>query len=252
VRAECAAAALRYRFALPREPLRGRAGAHRGRGIGASLDFMEFRDYVPGDDLRRVDWRAYARTDELNIRLYREEVAPRIDLWVDPSRRMEVTAAKAQARADLADAITDWCRRDAGGVKRLGGPGGVLPLAPFTPRALRVWISDFLFAEDPAPLIRRFAAGAARICVLQLLDPWELEPTREGLRTLVDIEEEDRLDLDLDAPAIARYKERLARLRGSVERAVRSAGGAYALVPAAAPETMFREALLPQGLLEAR
>jgi len=248
VRAECAAAAHRYRFPMPRRPLAGRTGLHRGRGAGSSLEFLEHRDYVPGDDLRRVDWRAFARTDELNVRLFREEVAPRIDLLGDESQSIRVTPLKRQAYHDIMDAISHWSSRDAGGVRNLESLGRIPP----TPRALRVWVSDFLFEEDPAPLIRRFASGAAGICLVQLLDPWEIDPAREGHLTLVDCEGDGRLDLELDAAAIARYRERLARLRAAVERAARSAGGSYALVEAAAPETMFRRSLLPQGIVEPR
>ena len=44
---------------------------------------------MPGDDLRHVDWAAYARSDSLNIRLYREEVAPRLDLLIDVANNID-------------------------------------------------------------------------------------------------------------------------------------------------------------------
>ena len=55
--------------ALGSLPLRARrladavgAGRHRSRRKGASVEFADYRDYQPGDDLRRVDWRLYGRT----------------------------------------------------------------------------------------------------------------------------------------------------------------------------------------------
>src|SRR6188768_1457391 len=45
-------------------------GLHRSPYFGASVDFAEHRGYVPGDDIRRVDWRLYARTDRYYIKEY--------------------------------------------------------------------------------------------------------------------------------------------------------------------------------------
>ena len=73
-------AAAAFRLAMPRTPVGGRVGERLGSGTGSSLEFQDYRPYVPGDDLRHVDWAAYARSELLAVRLYREEVAPRIDL----------------------------------------------------------------------------------------------------------------------------------------------------------------------------
>ena len=43
-------------------------GLHRAPFFGASIDFAEHRGYVPGDDIRRVDWKLYARTDRYYIK----------------------------------------------------------------------------------------------------------------------------------------------------------------------------------------
>jgi uncharacterized protein (DUF58 family) len=265
VRPECARAAARYRLALPSVPLGGRLGERLGRGTGASLEFADFREYRPGDDLRHLDWRAYARTDQLRVRLFRDEAAPVLDVVVDGSASMSVTAAKAAAAADLAAAAGVWARAAGGQVRWLvagggvvpgaadlafdGPPAGLLPTAPLRPRGLRLLLSDFLQPHDAAPQLRRLAAGAAHLYAVQLLDPWEEQPTTAGPAALVDCEDGRRLELDLDAAAVARYRERLARLRGAVAAAVRGCGGSWAAVTAAAPEAMFRS-LMAQGVLE--
>jgi uncharacterized protein (DUF58 family) len=228
---------------------------------------MDFRDYVAGDDLRHVDWRAFARTDQLKVRLFREEVSPTLDLVVDLSASMGVTPEKERALRDLVEAVAYWAERAGGRPRRLvagggtfvdgekvgweeGSGRGLVPLEPLRIRSLRVLISDFLFREDPAPQIRRLAAGGAHLYVLHLLDPWELDPAPEGSVTLEDCEDGSRRDLVLDRAAVDRYRERLARLNDDVARAVRAVGGTYARVPAGAPARMFREHLLPQRVLE--
>src|SRR5438128_923822 len=91
-----------FRLAMPRAPIGGRLGERLGAGTGSSLEFREYRQYAPGDDLRHVDWAAYARSEVLAVRLYREEVAPRIDLVFDISRSMAISSEKSGAYGELA------------------------------------------------------------------------------------------------------------------------------------------------------
>lgn len=81
--------------ALTSLPLRARcladavgAGRHRSRRRGASVEFADYRDYYPGDDLRRVDWRLFARTDRAHIREAHEETPMRVLLLLDVSASM--------------------------------------------------------------------------------------------------------------------------------------------------------------------
>src|SRR5215831_15135373 len=49
------------------------AGKHPSPRRGSSVEFTEYREYVPGDDVRRMDWRAYGRTRRLFVRNYESE-----------------------------------------------------------------------------------------------------------------------------------------------------------------------------------
>jgi uncharacterized protein (DUF58 family) len=252
---------------LPTRALVGRFGDRMGRGTGASLEFTDFRDYVAGDDLRHVDWRAVARTDTWKVRLFREEVAPHVDVLLDVSASMAATEAKARAARDLADAFRELAERSGSKARLLAagggpledghavrfegrGPEALVPRVPMRPRGLRVVLSDFLVPDDPAPRLRAVAAGAAHVTVVQVLDPWEVRPDVEGATTLVDAEDGARLDVDLGPPAIARYERRVTRLCDDVSRAARGAGGAHALVVAADLPTMLRRDLARQGVVE--
>src|SRR5262245_10064428 len=55
---------------------------------GSSVEFVDFRAYTPGDDLRQIDWHAFARLDRPFVRLYREEEDISVLLLVDASRSM--------------------------------------------------------------------------------------------------------------------------------------------------------------------
>jgi uncharacterized protein (DUF58 family) len=63
-------------------------GLHRAPFFGASIDFAEHRGYVPGDDIRRVDWRLYARTDRYYVKQYEADTNTNFTVLFDVSRSM--------------------------------------------------------------------------------------------------------------------------------------------------------------------
>src|SRR5206468_3163195 len=63
-------------------------GLHRSPYHGFSVEFTEYRQYSPGDDLRYLDWRLYARTDRYYIKKFEDETNLRCHLLVDNSRSM--------------------------------------------------------------------------------------------------------------------------------------------------------------------
>jgi uncharacterized protein (DUF58 family) len=64
-------------------------GLHRAPFFGASIDFAEHRGYVPGDDIRRVDWRLYARTDRYYVKQYEADTNTNVSILFDISRSMQ-------------------------------------------------------------------------------------------------------------------------------------------------------------------
>src|SRR5262245_58674258 len=100
----------RYRLRL-RQRNRGTvAGAHLIRQRGQSLEFREFRPYLPGDDSRHVDWRASARhhrRDELVVRTFEHEVQTRVVISIDTraTMRLPEAASKLQLARWFAEAM---------------------------------------------------------------------------------------------------------------------------------------------------
>jgi len=64
------------------------AGRHLSRSRGASVEFRDYRQYVPGDDLALVDWRVYARTDRFYLRTFDQETSMDCHLFLDSSASM--------------------------------------------------------------------------------------------------------------------------------------------------------------------
>src|SRR5215510_13205176 len=68
------------------------SGLHRSPDFGFSQEFAEYRQYVPGDDLRYVDWNVYARTERAYLKKYRGETNTMVTVLLDASASMGFTS----------------------------------------------------------------------------------------------------------------------------------------------------------------
>ncbi|HYO45944.1 MAG TPA: DUF58 domain-containing protein [Gemmatimonadota bacterium] len=129
------------------------AGRHKSPGLGGSLEFAEHRPYVPGDDLRRVDWKVYGRSDRWYVRESEQETNLRATLVLDASASMgfasgELPSKWAYGRA-LAASLA-WlllAQQDAVGLATFGdGIRAFIP--PRAGRAQRARLFAALEAEE--------------------------------------------------------------------------------------------------------
>lgn len=70
------------------------SGLHRSPYFGQSIEFVQHREYVPGDDIRRIDWKVWSKTDKYYIKQYEEETNLRTTLLVDLSESMQFGSGK--------------------------------------------------------------------------------------------------------------------------------------------------------------
>jgi uncharacterized protein (DUF58 family) len=270
-----AAAARRLRLCADPRRRRHGSGTRLGSGPGASLEFHDHRAFVPGDDLRHLDWGVYARSDQLVLRRHRQEVSPRLEIALDGSASMAISPAKCALATALAALLTTLAEADgarpllwwlAAGVRRLGpdwraalrdqqagGQAGLeaRPLPPFAAGGDRILVSDGLCPSGGAQAVRALGQGAGRICLVQVLTRDEREPPAAGAVRLRDVEGGES-DVLLDAAACAAYRLRLARHQGEWQAAL--AGRGAGLVTCAAEDGLepALRALLAAGVVEAR
>ncbi|MFO1351447.1 MAG: DUF58 domain-containing protein [Gammaproteobacteria bacterium] len=76
-------------------------GLHRSPHLGLSIDFAEHRAYMPGDDIRRIDWRVFARTDRLYVKQYEADTNANFSVLLDVSKSMDY-ASGAVRKLDYA------------------------------------------------------------------------------------------------------------------------------------------------------
>ena len=77
------------------------AGPHKSSYRGTSVEFTDYRDYVDGDDIRMLDWKAYARTDRYYVRLYESERNLLSYLVIDTSGSMAYSGAVTRTASKL-------------------------------------------------------------------------------------------------------------------------------------------------------
>lgn len=251
---ECERAGARYALGVPRQTASGAAGLQMGQRAGSSLEFRDHRDYQPGDDLRRIDWNAFARSDKLIIKLYREEISPHLDIVLDGSRSMALEgSAKSRAAVALAAIFAvaaentgyshnGWLARDryapiVNGNNRpstwqeikfdyRGSPAEAFTrIQPkFRRQGMRVLISDLLWATDPLRALQHHAQGASSVIIVQVMAEADINPPDRGRVRLVDSETGEQREIFIDEGAIRRYRDALARHQQNWHSACRQIG----------------------------
>jgi len=247
-------AGMRYSLGTPRSNAALTSGLQLGQRAGSSLEFREHRDYQAGDDLRRIDWNAYARSDKLTIKLFRDEISPHLDLVLDGSCSMALEeSSKLQASTGLAAVLAtaaenagythktwllrDWCEPVANSSNRpslwdnlefdyRGNPvEGFTRVPPkFRRQGMRALISDLLWLGEPSRVLQQLAQGASSVFVIQVLAAADLNPPERGRVRLVDSETDEEREIYIDDRAISRYRDALARHQQNWLRACRQAG----------------------------
>lgn len=265
-------AGLQLRARTVAEGLMG--GLHRSRRKGSNVEFAEHREYLPGDDPKHIDWRAYARLGRYYLRTFEEETSLRAYLAVDVSASMGYgrgpmtkLAYAVTAAASLAYLLLH--QRDAVGLMLYGAgarrflparagaahfsavaealegarpeggtdvPSAVEELAAKAPRrALILFFSDFL--DDPESAAAALASLRRRkheVAAFQVLDADELTFPFEHL-TRFESMEDDRV-VQADPEAIrANYLEELARMLSAYRGRLLSERIDYTVLDASKP-----------------
>ncbi len=89
----------RFRLAMGHKSSMNLTGNRKSTQKGSSTEFSDFREYMPGDDIRRIDWNAYGRLDRYYIKEYMEEKEAVVNILLDTSASMDYGENK---KSDLA------------------------------------------------------------------------------------------------------------------------------------------------------
>jgi uncharacterized protein (DUF58 family) len=181
-------------------------GSHRSPYFGASVDFAEHRGYVQGDDIRRVDWRVFARTDKYYIKEFEADSNANFSVLLDVSKSM--TFGQRISKLDYAKTLAACLiylvskQRDRVQAKRPGRLGPPLrKLAEhFGRRGIVVVISDFY--EEPDEILDAVSLIRFRgndVILFHVLDPAEIDFTFDDASSFEDLESGEQLPVVPDA-----------------------------------------------------
>ncbi len=230
-------------------------GERRTVRKGAGVEFMDYRPYSVGDDLRYVDWNISGRLDKLLLKLYVEEEDMCLHLLVDGSASMSFgDPPKLDYALQIAAALgyigPTNLERVALGVlsngsartlRPLRGRGQILPILEFLSNttaegatalnaslgryALRsrvpgvaVVLSDLLDPGGYADGLKALLQHRLEVFLLHVVSEDELEPRLQGDLTLLDAEGGATREVSVDRWALERYQERLRRHFAEAER----------------------------------
>jgi uncharacterized protein (DUF58 family) len=201
------------------------SGQHRSPFHGFNIEFAAYREYTPGDDLRRLDWRVFARSDRHYIKQYEEESNVRVTFVVDASASMNYRGARAAlAKFDYAATLVVSLamllsrQQDPVGLVLFDEAAGKL-LPPSSTQAQVTVISEVLQACSPArktelggllrSLTDRIRRRGFLVIVTDLFT--DLESVYDGLDRLrflghevlvMQVLDRDELELPFEGPTI--------------------------------------------------
>jgi uncharacterized protein (DUF58 family) len=262
-------------------PLRARtavegflSGLHRSPFKGSSVEFAEYRPYMPGDDPRLIDWKVFARSDRYFVKEFEEESNMNCMLLLDVSGSMgygSIAYTKLFYAATLAASLGFLAarQRDAVGfaafddslreylpprsswghlnaiflaLERITAGGKTDLLAPLDRvaeviprRGMVVLISDFLEEIGPAlAALRHFTFKRHNVLVFQVLDPAEIEFPFDFVSSFEDAETGERVII---APEQYRdvYRKRIDEFTSRLRAEVEGQNVEYALLNTARP-----------------
>ena len=257
-------------------------GQHKSPHKGFSVEFAEHREYVPGDEIRHMDWRAYARTDRYYVKLYEQETNLRATIVLDTSGSMRFGKKFDYARrlaACLAYLLS--MQQDLAGLSAIDQsvrwemPPGSSPahldrmfraletlepanatdlpnqlhaLAERLPgRSMVILLSD-LWVE-PAELVKALQHLRYRKhqgMVLHLIDRAELDLPYDRMLTFQDLETGEKIQAD-PADLRATYTQQVQAFIAQIRRSCTDAGVEYHDSPPTSPTTRPLFVSCPEG-----
>lgn len=237
-------------------------GQRKSRARGSSVEFSDFREYSPGDDLRRVDWNAYGRFEKLFVKLYTEEREARVNIFIDCSKSMDYGKSRKSHMALKLGAVFSYIslnNMDSAVVNLLREEGmlesrsfsskssffevvNMLEGAEFKGRTnlssikrrklgrgISIVISDF-FAGDVEEVVKYLRYSNQEVFLIHVLSPEEIEPEQSGEVLLIDSESRNRVEVSISRAALKKYRERLEEFQGGLKELSKKFSSSYSRI----------------------
>jgi uncharacterized protein (DUF58 family) len=261
-------------------------GGHGSWRRGTSLEFLDYRKYQMGDDLRYVDWNVYGRLDKLFLKLFRSEEDLRVHILMDVSRSMayghppKTLVAKKIAAAlsyiaianldhvslvSFADSLGSSLASQRGkkayhsilrfltDLEPKGETGLNTSLVDFATTCARpglaVIISDLLDTKGLEKGLEALVQRKFKTTVIQVLDPEELSPSLDGYLILREMETGETKRLTLSGELRSLYRKKMEQFIQEIKEFCLRKGIGYYLLDTSIPFEDFLFDYLAEGPL---
>lgn len=243
-------------------------GNHKSRTFGSSCEFADFRNYMPGDDISKIDWNAYARFETLYLKLYLDERQLHTKIYLDVSQSMAFgNGRKREAQLKIAATLAylSVCELDKVSVYAISGSKvteiisaisgreryfaeitklndieysgdcfiseGILPTQVGYGDGLSIIISDFLTDNNYESAIDYLADKKRDLLCIQVLDPEELNPKIRGKNVFYDSENPSRsYRKNINKDIIKAYREAVLFVQDRLRDYCNARGAEYIML----------------------
>jgi hypothetical protein len=264
-------------------------GNHKSKSFGSSCEFADYREYIPGDDMKKIDWNAYARFEKLHLKLYLDERQLHTRIYIDASRSiaygkgkkdeqaLKIAATLAYLSINEMDKVSIYVIRENGleevvssmlgkeayiaNIGKLNDivfdgdsyiSAALLPSNVGYGDGMSIIISDFLTDNNFEDGIDLLASKKRDVLCVQVLSKEELNPKVRGKMHLFDSENLNRsYRKNINREIIAAYRKALDYATDRVQNFCASRGAEYMLVSSEqSMYEIFFEKLLEMGVLK--
>ncbi len=253
---------------------RGMGGPRKSSAKGSSVEFSDYREYLPGDDVRRIDWNAYGRTERFYVKQFMEEKEGSFHLFLDCSSSMEYGEVKKSVQAlQIAGAIsylvinnmdriqiTTMQKGQSYTTKGMTGRQAFLNLIqllskstfdhhmdfsemikrqPFTRKGTVFLISDFFDMGNLEQTLKYLAYQKQEIVLVHTLCREEIAPKLEGTLSLMDMEHGSEMKVTMTEKVLKGYEKTLKEFTNRLQVLAKKYRAVYVLTVSDEPLEQF-------------
>lgn len=263
----------------------GMGGGRKSNAKGTSVEFSDYREYIPGDDIRRIDWGAYGRLDKLYIKRFMEEKEGIFQIFIDTSNSMNFgEPKKSRIALQLAGALAYLVLNNLDrvyvsemqestltqGKGRAGKQAfrqimqeleavefdgktnlnKAITSRQYQGSGVSIVISDFFDEKGIEEAVKYLRYKKQQIILIQVLARQEIEIDGDGTVNLLDMETGEEVRLTLNRTTIEQYNQALQDMQNRLKALARKYEMSYIQMIADEPlEKFLFDHVCNQGII---
>lgn len=240
----------------------GAQGGRKSHAKGTSVEFSDFREYVQGDDFRRIDWNAYGRFDKLFVKLFMEEREALFNLFIDRSKSMEFGQKKKSimslriaaalsyivlnhldricinllqdseiqsTKSSSGKAVFQKLLKELSNIHFDGGTdlNRSIKKKELKAKGVSIVISDFFNQDSIEEALKYLLYKKQEVILVHILSREEINPEFDGVTNLIDAETGEDLKVSLTPAVLKEYNKQLQKFMENIESMAAKLGVGY-------------------------